>query len=138
MDPTPPYEPRGLRAAHDDFARRFPTFDPDGTFDELRRTEYGRLDDQDQVYLDYTGGGLYADSQLTAHLDLLRTRVLGNPHSNNPTSLAMTLSSAAYSSPIASQNVPSGRSARCTAPIHFRDQSRYAACSRRSSYTSYS
>ncbi len=90
MDPTPPYEPRGLRAAHDDFARRFPTFDPDGTFDELRRTEYGRLDDQDQVYLDYTGGGLYADSQLTAHLDLLRTRVLGNPHSNNPTSLAMT------------------------------------------------
>ncbi|MCB9393937.1 MAG: aminotransferase class V-fold PLP-dependent enzyme [Acidimicrobiaceae bacterium] len=56
----------------------------------MRSTEYGRLDDEDQVYLDYTGGGLYADGQLRAHFDLLRRRVLGNPHSNNPTSLAMT------------------------------------------------
>ena len=49
-----------------------------------------RLDDHDQVYLDYTGGGLHAASQIDAHAELLRTRVLGNPHSNNPTSLATT------------------------------------------------
>lgn len=84
------YEPAGLRVAEADFARRFPGFDPDGTFDALRHDEYGRLDEQDQVYLDYTGGGLYSASQLAAHVQLLQTHVLGNPHSNNPTSLAMT------------------------------------------------
>ena len=57
---------------------------------ELRRLEYGRLDEGDQIYLDYTGGGLHAASQIEAHAGLLRTRVLGNPHSNSPASLAST------------------------------------------------
>jgi selenocysteine lyase/cysteine desulfurase len=48
------------------------------------------LDKQKQVYLDYTGGGLYADSQLQQHMMLLQENVFGNPHSLNPTSLAMT------------------------------------------------
>ena len=42
------------------------------------------------MYLDYTGGGLHAASQIDAHAELLRTQVLGNPHSGNPTSLAST------------------------------------------------
>lgn len=58
--------------------------------DALRAAEYARLDAQRHVYLDYTGGGLYAESQLTAHMDLLRAHVFGNPHSSNPTSQAMT------------------------------------------------
>jgi selenocysteine lyase/cysteine desulfurase len=62
----------------------------DPLFAELRRTEYGRLDAGEHVYLDYTGAGLYADSQLREHLDLLRANVFGNPHSVNPTSTAMT------------------------------------------------
>lgn len=57
---------------------------------ELRATEYARLDATGQVYLDYTGGGLHAASQLREHLALLESRVLGNPHSVNPTSTAMT------------------------------------------------
>ncbi|MGD8622666.1 MAG: hypothetical protein PVH60_11965, partial [Anaerolineales bacterium] len=59
-------------------------------FDELRANEYGRLDKNGQVYLDYTGGGLYATSQLQNHFDLLNGSVFGNPHSINPSSLAMT------------------------------------------------
>ncbi|OLT06572.1 hypothetical protein BJF90_15995 [Pseudonocardia sp. CNS-004] len=70
--------------------RSFPTFDPDGTLAELRRSEYGRLDATGQVYLDCTGGGMHAASQIERHAELMRTRVLGNPHSNNPTSLAAT------------------------------------------------
>lgn len=58
--------------------------------DILRASEYGRLDQANHVYLDYTGAALYADSQITRHLDLLRGNVFGNPHSANPTSLAMT------------------------------------------------
>ncbi|MEZ4608623.1 MAG: aminotransferase class V-fold PLP-dependent enzyme [Deinococcales bacterium] len=59
-------------------------------FAQLRQQEYGRLDTLGHVYLDYTGGGLYALSQLEAHHHLLKTQVFGNPHSINPTSLAMT------------------------------------------------
>ncbi|HSC50240.1 MAG TPA: aminotransferase class V-fold PLP-dependent enzyme [Gaiellaceae bacterium] len=62
----------------------------DPLFDELRRSEFARLDASGHVYLDYTGAGLYADSQLAEHLELLRGSVFGNPHSFNPTSTAMT------------------------------------------------
>jgi molybdenum cofactor sulfurtransferase len=58
--------------------------------DALRTAEYGRLDRAGHLYLDYTGGGLYAESQVRAHMDLLLGNVFGNPHSSNPTSLAMT------------------------------------------------
>ncbi len=92
LQPTPPpaFEPAGIGRAEAAFVARHPEFDPDGSFAALRRDEYGRLDAEDQVYLDYTGGGLHAECQLEAHVELLRTRVLGNPHSNNPTSLATT------------------------------------------------
>ncbi len=59
-------------------------------FAELRRTEFARLDARDQTYLDYTGAGLYAQSQLDEHLALLQENVFGNPHSVNPTSAAIT------------------------------------------------
>ena len=41
------------------------------------------------VYLDYTGGGLYAESQLARHRALLAGAVFGNPHSQNLSSRAM-------------------------------------------------
>lgn len=56
----------------------------------LRATDYARLDQLGHAYLDYTGGGLYAQSQLDAHHRLLASGVFGNPHSHNPTSLAST------------------------------------------------
>ncbi|HUS16167.1 MAG TPA: aminotransferase class V-fold PLP-dependent enzyme [Chloroflexia bacterium] len=72
------------------FLQAYPAYDSTRFIDELRTREYGRLDALDQVYLDYTGGGLYAESQLREHLALLSHQVFGNPHSANPTSLAMT------------------------------------------------
>ena len=58
--------------------------------DELRRVEFARLDAAGHVYLDYTGAGLYADSQLREHFELLHGGVFGNPHSLNPASAAST------------------------------------------------
>ncbi|MHA6625710.1 aminotransferase class V-fold PLP-dependent enzyme [Pseudonocardia sichuanensis] len=87
---TPHCEPAGTAAAERAFLSTFPDFDPHGVLAELRRVEYGRLDADAHVYLDYTGGGLHAESQIRRHAELLCTRVLGNPHSNNPTSLAAT------------------------------------------------
>jgi molybdenum cofactor sulfurtransferase len=72
------------------FRQQFPTFDATRSLDRLRATEYARLDAQQQVYLDYTGGGLYAESQVREHLKLLCSQVFGNPHSTNPASQAMT------------------------------------------------
>ncbi len=59
-------------------------------FTELRAREYTRLDRPPHAYLDYTGSGLYGESQLRWHRDWLSERVLGNPHSENPASLAST------------------------------------------------
>jgi molybdenum cofactor sulfurtransferase len=66
-----------------------PDWDADAV-DALRGREYSRLDELDQVYLDYTGGGLHAASQLREHQALLGSTVLGNPHSENPTSRVAT------------------------------------------------
>jgi molybdenum cofactor sulfurtransferase len=72
------------------FRRAHPRYSETTVLDELRRTEFARLDAGGHVYLDYTGAGLYADSQLAEHLELLRASVFGNPHSLNPTAAAMT------------------------------------------------
>jgi molybdenum cofactor sulfurtransferase len=79
-----------MGAAFRAFRRAYPAFDTTRKLDRLRETEYARLDRERHVYLDYTGGGLYAESQLRAHLALLEREVFGNPHSQNLTSLAMT------------------------------------------------
>ena len=79
-----------MDAAFEAFRQAYPAFDSTWKLDELRATEYARLDRQGHVYLDYTGGGLYAESQLRDHMALLSDGVFGNPHSKNLTSLAMT------------------------------------------------
>jgi selenocysteine lyase/cysteine desulfurase len=76
--------------AYADFIARYPGYVNTVSLDKLRATEYGRLDERRQVYLDYTGGSLYAESQLQQHFEMLRSCVFGNPHSANPTSVAMT------------------------------------------------
>ena len=80
----------GIVAEHEEFLRRFPAFSTTITIDELRRREYARLDRAGHTYLDYTGASLYAESQVREHHALLQAAVLGNPHSENPTSLAST------------------------------------------------
>ena len=73
-----------------DFIQNYPSYDSTHDIDELRDRDYARLDHAGQVYLDYTGGGLYAESQLQKHQQVLAEHVFGNPHSSNPTSQAAT------------------------------------------------
>jgi selenocysteine lyase/cysteine desulfurase len=81
---------RGGPAAGDHFLERYPEYGSTAGLDALRAAEYGRLDELGHVYLDYTGGGLHAASQVRAHADLLNRSVLGNPHSASPASSAAT------------------------------------------------
>ncbi len=84
------YIPEKMENAFADFQNNFPSFKRTNSLDNLRKLEYSRLDINNQIYLDYTGGGQYADLQLRKHLEILRQGVFGNPHSNNPSSLAST------------------------------------------------
>jgi len=70
-------------AALRDFEWRYPAYAGTAVLDDMRARDYSRLDVAGHVYLDYTGGGLYADSQLARHRDLLAGAVFGNPHSQN-------------------------------------------------------
>ena len=84
------YCEKNMDTAYVAFRQNYPSYESTEVLDEARTREYARLDEQNQVYLDYTGSGLYATSQLQQHVALLENGVFGNPHSKNPTSLAMT------------------------------------------------
>jgi selenocysteine lyase/cysteine desulfurase len=76
--------------AETDFLERYPGYAATSRLDELRATEYAHLDHRSEVYLDYTGAGVYAQAQLRAHHERLAARAYGNPHSENPASAAST------------------------------------------------
>jgi molybdenum cofactor sulfurtransferase len=73
-----------------EFLTLCPEYSSTGSLDALRAAELGRLDRLRHVYLDYTGGGLYGESQVRHHGAMLLGAVFGNPHSSNPTSSAAT------------------------------------------------
>ena len=78
------------RAALGAFLSASSAYRATSSIDDLRAKDYSRLDRTGHVYLDYTGSGLYAESQLRRHQGMLVDGVFGNPHSRNPTSLAST------------------------------------------------
>lgn len=80
----------GMGAAFKAFRKAYPAYGATRKLDDLRATDYMRLDRQGHVYLDYTGGGLYAQSHVREHMAQLNNGVFGNPHSHNLTSMAMT------------------------------------------------
>jgi molybdenum cofactor sulfurtransferase len=82
--------PSSTSTASARFRRVYPEYASTARLDELRASEYGRLDARGQVYLDYTGASLPAASQIRDHAALLTAGVLGNPHSGNPASAAAT------------------------------------------------
>jgi selenocysteine lyase/cysteine desulfurase len=110
--PAPAVQPVDATApaeAEAAFLAAHPAFGATAILDELRRTEYRRLDARGEVYLDYTGGGLHAESQVEQHLRILRDGVYGNPHSVNPTSSASSaLVDRARAAVLRSFNAPPG------------------------------
>ncbi|WP_405576323.1 aminotransferase class V-fold PLP-dependent enzyme [Streptomyces sp. NBC_01092] len=58
------------------------------TVTAMRAAEFGYLDDGQHVYLDHTGAGLPPRSLLQGHVERITGNCFGNPHSENPTSMA--------------------------------------------------
>lgn len=50
--------------AYANFPQDYPAYLDTSVLDELRASDYNRLDDQQHMYLDYTGAGLYGSSQV--------------------------------------------------------------------------
>jgi hypothetical protein len=89
LEDKPPYDytgegsPSPMGAVVD----AYPEYSTTSWLDELRTTEYAYLDNQDHVYLDYTGSGLAAYGQYCAHEKRLASTpygvwqpTLGEPH----------------------------------------------------------
>jgi molybdenum cofactor sulfurtransferase len=79
-----------VREAEAAFTAAHPEYERTRAVDELRQRDFARLDSLGHVYLDYTGSGLYAESQVRRHSQLLLGGVFGNPHSASPASSAST------------------------------------------------
>jgi molybdenum cofactor sulfurtransferase len=77
-------------SSFDRFLAQQPEYASTRAIDDLRASDYSRLDEQGHAYLDYTGGSLHAASQVREHMKLLNEHVFGNPHSASPCSSAMT------------------------------------------------
>jgi len=69
-----------------EFLQRYPNYANSQHIDRLRAEEFTRLENNSETYLDYTGGGLYPESLIDTHCQLLKTRVFGNPHSHSNSS----------------------------------------------------
>ncbi len=57
---------------YQEFIKKYPRYPNTQNLDHIRAQDYPMLDQQAHVYLDYTGAGLYAESQLESHQRLLK------------------------------------------------------------------
>ncbi len=76
----------GEEGSFRNFRKRFQDYESTSLIDELRARDFGRLDRQNHTYLDFTGGQLYPESLVDWHNRFLKAHILGNPHSQNPSS----------------------------------------------------
>ena len=88
--PSGPSSPERFKEALASFSAAHPAYARTAALDDCRARDFQRLDRAGHAYLDYTGGGLYGESLIQAHHDLLAGGIFGNPHSHSPTSLAAT------------------------------------------------
>ncbi|RDY06158.1 Molybdenum cofactor sulfurase, partial [Mucuna pruriens] len=58
------------------------------SIDQIRATEFKRLELQELVYLDHAGATLYSDLQMESVFNDLTTNLYGNPHSQSDSSSA--------------------------------------------------
>ncbi|KAF8483940.1 pyridoxal phosphate-dependent transferase [Russula ochroleuca] len=99
-----------LRFLHD-----YPQYTSSWHVDALRRSEYSRLA-QDETYVDYMGGALYPSSLISVHAEFLQSTVLGNTHSESPSSkLSAALTARARAAVLSFFNAPPGSTVIFTA-----------------------
>jgi len=79
------FSQQAFKLALREFEEQNPDYVADAELSALRPIEFSRLKSSGIVYVDYMGGSLYPESLVSRHLDLLKTGVFGNTHSDSPT-----------------------------------------------------
>jgi len=67
--------------AYKAFLKAFPEYNLTTTLDDLRRTDFSRLDHTGETYVDYMGGAVYPESLVRRYTAFLNNNILGNTHS---------------------------------------------------------
>jgi molybdenum cofactor sulfurtransferase len=67
--------------AYKAFLKAFPEYKLTSTLDNLRVSDFSRLDRTGETYVDYMGGALYPERLIRRHTTFLNNNVLGNTHS---------------------------------------------------------
>lgn len=76
-----------IPASIERFIAEHPLYAQTAPLDALRAREFTRLDNGDEgAYLDYTGAGLYPECLVKEHVEMMTSKVWGNPHSASPSS----------------------------------------------------
>ncbi|KAI9441769.1 PLP-dependent transferase [Lactarius indigo] len=102
-------------AAYARFLNDYPQYASSWHVDALRRSEYSRLG-PDETYVDYMGGAIYPTSLISVHAEFLQGAVLGNTHSESPSSkLSAALAATARAAVLSFFNAPSGSTVVFTA-----------------------
>jgi len=73
--------------AYQAFLKEFPEYQLTSTLDDLRESDFSRLDRVGETYVDYMGGALYPESLIRSHSAFLNDNVLGNTHSVSNSSM---------------------------------------------------
>ncbi|KDQ56273.1 hypothetical protein JAAARDRAFT_59174 [Jaapia argillacea MUCL 33604] len=63
------------------FLDYYPQYEQTEPLDLLRLSDFARLDQAGETYVDYMGGSLHPDSIVLAHMAVLSSNIMGNTHS---------------------------------------------------------
>ena len=72
-----------LGAAFASFLDEYPEYRQTWTLDSLRRSDFSRIDQAKETYVDWMGGALFPESLVHIHSEFLSRTVMGNTHSIN-------------------------------------------------------
>jgi molybdenum cofactor sulfurtransferase len=67
--------------AYKAFLKAFPEYQLTSTLDDLRASDFSRLDQTGETYVDYMGGGMHPESLIRRYSLFLNNNILGNTHS---------------------------------------------------------
>ncbi|KAF8627654.1 hypothetical protein AX15_004347 [Amanita polypyramis BW_CC] len=101
--------PDDVTKAYRTFLHDFPEYRLTWILDVLRRSDFTRLDQSGETYVDYMGGALYPESLIRAHTDFLGRSIFGNTHSvSNSARLSTECANEARAEVLRFLNAPEG------------------------------
>lgn len=88
------YSSSALRSHHlevdyQSFLARYPEYRLTSSLDNLRQTDFRRLTDAEETYVDHMGAALYPERLIRVHTELLARSLMGNTHSINNSSVPL-------------------------------------------------